>query len=392
MSYRIAIVIDPWDHPFNGTVVSTRRFVAALAARGVSIRLLSLGQGAPDDAWQRASFEPLRLPGVNRIIDRMRSPLARPSAARIRQALDGCDLLHVQYPFFLGRAALCEARRRGMPVICSFHVQPENILSNLGLPGGWPATALYGLFRRLFFDAADRVIAPSEFAAGLLRAHGVRTPITVISNGVPEAFLAADRAPCAPNPGPIQILSVGRLASEKQQRLLIDAVARSRHRDAIELHLAGAGPQQHNLTRQAQRLGIAARIGPVDDAALLTRYRQATLFVHCGGVELEGMSVLEAMATGNTVIVAAAEASASPALVSDPMARFQPGDAADLAQKIDYWLDHDEARHVQAAANRERARAFAHPRCVRALLAVYDELLGTAPAAAHPAVDEAGRG
>lgn len=375
MTYRIAIVIDPWDHPFNGTVVSTRRFVAALADRGVSLRLLSLGEGAVDDAWERVSFEPLRIPGVNRIIDRMRSPLARPSRERLRQALDGCDLLHVQYPFFLGRAALREARRRGLPVVCSFHVQPENILDNLGLRSRWLTTALYDLFRRWFFDAADRVIAPSEFATGLLRTHGVATPITVISNGVPEAFLAVEHAPPARPDEPIQILSVGRLASEKQQWVLVEAVARSRHRDAIQLHLAGAGPQQQNLIRQARRLGVAAEIGPVDDATLIARYRHAALFVHCGGVELEGMSVLEAMATGNAVIVAASEASASPALIDNPMGRFRPGDAADLAGKIDYWLDDAGARGAEAAANRTRAAAFRHDRCVDALLALYGELL-----------------
>ncbi|MEZ5559787.1 MAG: hypothetical protein R3E86_14745 [Pseudomonadales bacterium] len=76
MNQPIAIVIDPSDHPFNGTVVSTRRFVAALVARGVRVRLLTLGAGAVDDPRQRVSFPPLRIPGVNRIIERMRSPLA----------------------------------------------------------------------------------------------------------------------------------------------------------------------------------------------------------------------------------------------------------------------------------------------------------------------------
>ncbi|MEQ8860467.1 MAG: glycosyltransferase [Pseudomonadales bacterium] len=381
MSYRIAIVIDPWDHPFNGTVVSTRRFVTALVERGVEVRLLTLGAGSPADRWQRVAFEPLRIPGVNRIIDRMRSPLARPSRERLRRALDGCDLLHVQYPFFLGRAALREARRRGVPVVCSFHVQPENILSNLGLRGRWMTAAGYRVFRRLFFDAADRVVAPSEFAAGLLRAHGVRTPISVVSNGVPETFLSAGHAlrPCPG--GSLQVLSVGRLAREKQQQVLLEAVARSRHRPSIELHLAGAGPQQQNLEAQARRLGVAATIGPVDDATLLARYRNATLFVHCGGVELEGMSVLEAMATGNAVIVAASAASASPGLIVHPMGHFRPDDPADLAAKIDFWLDDADARAVEAAANRERAAGFRHSRCVSALLALYDEMIGAAPMA-----------
>ena len=44
---RIAMVIDPWYHPFNGTVVSTRRFVGALSDR-FDFRIL-LAQ-APDES------------------------------------------------------------------------------------------------------------------------------------------------------------------------------------------------------------------------------------------------------------------------------------------------------------------------------------------------------
>lgn len=371
MSHRVAIVIDPWDHPFNGTVVSTRRFVTALAARGVSVRLLTLGDGpAP---CERVAFEPLRIPGVNGIIEAMRSPLARPRRSRVREALQGCTLVHVQYPFFLGWVAISEARRLGIPVICSFHVQPENILGNLGLEGRWLTAALYRLFRRGFFDRADRLIAPSGFAADLLRTHGVTTPVAVVSNGIPDVFLDAVRPPIADRTVH-SVLSVGRLAPEKQHAVLLDAVALSAHRDSIRLQVIGAGPRQGDLVERARRLGITADIGPASDEALRLAYLGADLFVHCGGVELEGMSVLEAMATGNAVIVAAAPDSASASLVVDPQAVFEPGDAVQLAARIDAWLDDPAARRTAGDTNRRRAEAFRHAGCVNDLVAVYAEV------------------
>lgn len=373
MSYRIAIVIDPWDYPFNGTVVSTRRFVAALAARGFDLRLLTL-DGPADGPWTRSPFEPLRIPGVNRIIEAMRSPLARPDRRRLRAALDGCDLVHVMYPFFLGRAAVVEARRAGIPVVCSFHVQPENVLDNVGL-GSRPAVrALYRLFRAAFFDAAQRVVAPSEFAAVLLRRHGVRSPIVVVSNGVPAAFFGAHAE--GSRSGPWRILSVGRLAAEKDPATLVRAVAASRHRDDIALRFAGAGPLQARLARLAERLGVQAEVGPVDQDTLLALYRSADLFVHCGAVELEGMSVLEAMAAGNAVLVANSPTSAATALAPDPMTRFEPGNAAALAARIDHWLDDPDGRGASANDNRARVSAFDHERSVAALISVYTELLG----------------
>lgn len=385
MVRRIATVIDPWSHPFNGTVVSTRRFVFALEAAGCEVNLLAIGSdagGPPAGARERVPFERLSIPGVNRLIDSMRAPLARPDRARIRDVLRGCDLLHVQFPFFLGRAAIREARALGIPVVCSFHVQPENILQNLGLSSRRLQRLLYRLFVWAFYQRADHVIAPSEFAAELLREHGVRRPIAVVSNGVPADFFEIPPHRCGSDADPLRVLSVGRLAREKQQETLLRAVAESRHRDRIELCLAGTGPRAGALEALARTLGLRVRIGPVDDDVLLECYARSDLFVHCGAIELEGMAVLEAMASGNVVIVSDSRESACGRFVTNERARFRCGDASDLTEKIDYWLDHRDQRLLQGAANRQYAFGLSHQRSVARLLALYDEVLERSGAAA----------
>ena len=378
---RIAIVIDPWDHPYNGTVVSTRRFVDALAAAGHQIRLLTIGGGPVAAGCERYTFQQLSIPGLNGLIDRMRAPLARPDARRIRDALADCDLLHVQFPFFLGYAAIGEARRQGIPVICSFHVQPENILLNLGLRAGWLSRLLYRLFIGAFYNRADRIIAPSPFAAELLRRQGATRPVTVLSNGVPARFLAlaAERPelPTTDSDGVFRILSVGRLASEKRQQTLLEAVARSRAGHPIELTLAGTGPREGRLRALARRLGLNAHIGPVSDAELCALYAGADLFVHCGAVELEGMSVLEAMASGNTVIVSDSSDSACSELVTAAPARFRVGDPDDLARKIDHWITHPLLRAREGAANHARAQSYSHAHSEAQLTELYADCMST---------------
>ncbi len=49
-------------------------------------------------------------------------------------------------------------------------------------------------------------------------------------------------------------MMIGRLSNEKRQDVLIDAVARCRHRDSIQLVLAGQGPKKAALERQGRRL------------------------------------------------------------------------------------------------------------------------------------------
>ena len=366
---RIAVVIDPWDYPFNGTVVSTRRFVKALTRAGYRFQLLALpGPGVAEDE----AFEQLSIPGVNGIINSMKAPLAKPDRAKIRRLLEGCDLLHVQYPFFLAWAAIEEARVMGIPVVCSFHVQPENILQNLNLSSPLLVRWLYRFLIRTIYRKADHVIAPSAFAGTLLEKHGYAGPISVVSNGVPARFFEIERQPGGQRR---LLLSVGRLAREKQQETLLRAVAGSSYRDSLEVVLAGVGPREDDLKRLARELGINARIGWVDDEELMSLYGRADLFVHAGTIELEGMSVLEAMAAGNTVVVSDSVDSACAALIHEANARFAMGDPDDLAARIDYWLTHPEQRLSQGRFNRLFAQAHAHDKTSERLMGFYEEVL-----------------
>ena len=369
MALRIAMVIDPWSLPFNGTVVSTRRFVFALKERGLDVRLLSIGS---DPQIESVSFEQLSIPGVNGIIDSMRAPLARPDHRRIRQALEGCDLLHVQYPFFLGHAAITQARRMGIPVVCSFHVQPENILMNIGLSSPWLVRLLYRLFVARFFNRSDVVVVPSEFGARLLREQGVVKPIHVVSNGVPAGFFEV--APAEPNERRLRLLSIGRLAAEKQHEILMHAVANCAHAANIDLIIAGAGPQEHALRTLAATLKLSVTIRVVGYEEMLELLSAADLVVHTSTIELEGMPVLEAMAAGRTVVVSDSPDTACVGFVKEDRERFRVGDWQDLAGKIDYWLSHPGERARQGSANRAFALELSHQRSVDILESIYARL------------------
>ena len=369
------MVIDPWFHPFNGTVVSTRRFVTALKTR-FDFRML-IAEGADDPSNEQCiGFVPLRIPGINFILDRMKAPLALPNRKRLQQVIADADLLHVQFPFFLGHGAIAEARRQAKPVVMSFHVQPENILSNLGISSVWLTSMLYKFFVWRFYSRADRVIAPSQFAADLLYVAGLKKPVSVLSNGVTEAFFL-QRDPPAKAP-PYHVVSVGRLAKEKQQPQLLRAVAASKHSKDIRLTLAGAGPQQAKLAALADQLGVNAKIGRVSDERLKVLYQTAHLFVQTSAVELEGMSVLEAMAAGCPVLVNKSSTSAVPEFVTAEEATYAMNDVSELTRKLDAMLDSQSIRAAAAEANREIARGRHHANSAELLAQIYTDVLSVA--------------
>ena len=369
---RIAMVIDPWYHPFNGTVVSTRRFVGALNDR-FDFRIL-LAQ-APGESIEEhcVGFARLRIPGINFILDRMKAPLGLPNRQKLQQVIKEADLLHVQFPFFLGHGAIAEAKRQNKPVVMSFHVQPENILNNLGLSSRWLTNLLYRFFIWRFYRRADCVIAPSLFAANLLRDAGLTRPITVLSNGVTESFFLAP-TPVNQMP-PFHVASVGRLAKEKQQAQLIQAVAASPFKNDIRLTMAGTGPQQESLVRLAAALGVDAEIGRVSDERLKTLYQTADVFVQTSAVELEGMSVLEAMAAGCPVLINQSTTSAVPEFVTAPEATYAMNDEQDLRRKLDAMLADHALRAAAGRGNRKIAQSRHHDKSVNSLADIYQRVL-----------------
>ncbi|MFT4713305.1 MAG: glycosyltransferase involved in cell wall biosynthesis [Candidatus Azotimanducaceae bacterium] len=79
------------------------------------------------------------------------------------------------------------------------------------------------------------------------------------------------------------------------------------------------------------------------------RYERADLFVHCGIIELEGMSIIEAMATGKVVLVSDSEASAAGIFALNEFAKFKCCDLGDLRSKLDYWVQHPKISAEQTA-------------------------------------------
>ena len=376
---KIAIVLDPWDYPFNGTVVSTRRFLSALSAQGHEFVVLATEarETPPGANPQVASFKRLSLPGLNHIIMLNKSPLGLPDRKRMRELLQGCDLLHVQYPFFIGGAAITIAREMGIPVLSSFHVQPENILRQLGMRGEFLARMVFRIWMHFHYRHSDMVVAPSEFASGLLQESGYSGPVKVVSNGVPESMLyLPQRLREAGEAEPFQVLSVGRLAAEKRQDLILDALADSEFADRVELTLVGTGPREGRLRRRAEKMLYSVRFLQPSNEELVALYRNADLFVHAGESELEGMSVLEAMAHSLPIIVADSAVSAARDLASDPHSLFAFPDARDLRRRIDYFLAHPGERLASAQQNYQHARRMTHQQSTAELLAIYESLCG----------------
>lgn len=356
----IVFVVDTYGVLTNGTTITAYRFVEALRARGHKVRVVGLGLSGPD-AYPLSEW---RIPIVSRIAARQSTRFAKPERQVLREAFTGADVVHFLMPWRLARYGAALARDMGIAHTAAFHVQPENITygAGLGRLGAPLARIIYLFFRLYFYDGIGLIHCPSPFIARELRRHRYRGRSVVISNGVGSEFYPGPEPPeiglDRGADGDIEILMIGRYAPEKRQDVLIRAIGLSRYASRIRLTLAGAGPNEARLRRMAAGLSKPCRFGFLDGPELRQALARAHIYVHAADVEIEAISCLEAMASGKLAIISDSPKSATGQFALDQRCLFKAGQPRDLANKIDFWIEHGRERRLAQAAYVERASVY----------------------------------
>ncbi len=159
-----------------------------------------------------------------------------------------------------------------------------------------------GLISALWRDAAA-VVANSQGLATLARTHDPDATIGMIPAGADLTGIAPKTSYA--QPGPINLLFVGRLVKQKGLDVLIAALAKMDLALKWRLILVGDGPEWPAIAGEAARLGLADRLdlrGWVNKDALPAMYREGDIFVLPSRDEGMANALLEAMAAGLPVV------------------------------------------------------------------------------------------
>ena len=365
------MVIDAWDDANNGAVVSTHRFAEILRARGHTVEVLATGVPAPGKILLKSFV----IPTPGNIMEKMRLPFAWPDRRILEETLGRQDVIHNQFPFYLGIKAIGVARKAGVPVVSTFHVQAEHLLHNVGVRSPTLVDWTYRFFLRTTYNRSDAVLCPSAFAERELRRYGLRVPSAVISNGVPPEYRPLPREECERFEGKFTILSVGRLAKEKRHDLLIEAVRKSRHEGRIQLVILGDGPQKARLEELGKVLTHAPVFRWLKPHELIRYYGGADLCVHAADVEVECMSVLEAMACGLPCVIARSPLSATSQFALSDDFLFEAGSREELTARIDRWIDDPPGLERAREGYREAAQRYRVEASVDQLVELYRQVI-----------------
>jgi glycosyltransferase involved in cell wall biosynthesis len=210
------------------------------------------------------------------------------------------------------------------------------------------------------FEAVDRFVTPSRFAAGRLERLGLPGDrLDVIANYVPDIALATN----AHEGG--YALVAGRLSVEKGIATAIEAASLS----GVPLKVAGDGPLAAELRDRARGAPVEF-LGRVSNERVNELLRGAAMaLVPSISADVMPFATLEAMAAGAPVI--ASTSGSLPEVVGEERC-VPPRDAAALAAAMRRLFDDPDARRADGERLLERVRErFGEERYVRELLVVY---------------------
>lgn len=364
----IGFVVDQFDATNNGTTASARRFVDGLRALGHTVRVLATGNNAKD----KFVLPVMHIPIVSFFADKQGITFAKPVESVIREFLTGLDIVHFYFPFPLGRTVSRIATEMHVPCIAAFHVQPENATYNIGLGKVQIAADFaYKFLYHYFFKRFSDIHCPTKFIADELYRHGYKAHMHVISNGVSERYKKGDKIAhenfC--------ILMMGRLAPEKRQYVLIKAAKLSKYSDKIQLIFTGRGPCLEKLKKQSTGLKLQPIFGFYPESELRNIILKSDLYVHASNVEIEAISCMEAFSCGLVPVISDSKASATKSFALDSRSLFKSDDAYDLANKIDYWIEHESEKNIMSDKYAELGESIRVSISVKKMEAVYRNII-----------------
>ncbi|TQS39882.1 glycosyltransferase family 4 protein [Cryptosporangium phraense] len=312
-----------------------------------------------------AGFAPVEIPARPHPV----RDAAALAALRRRLRAERPDVVHAHGL----RAGLVAAAAGRRPLVTTWHnlLMGENARNPL----------LRGLERVVARSADITLTASDDLVARVLRLGGrdVRpSPVAAPSLPVPVRSAAEIRAELGEGDVPL-ILAVGRLHPQKRFDVLVDASVRW---SAAVVLIAGTGPEESALRRQAAALGAPVRfLGHRSDVAELLA--ACDVAVMTSDWEARQLFAQEALRAGRPLVATAV--GGVPGLVGDGARLVPPGNPDAVAAAVSALLADPSAARELAERGAKVAAGWPDEATVAAsVAAVYDELVGAEPVTGLP--------
>ena len=307
---RIGLFTDTFYPEINGVATSCLTLQRELTRRGHEVHVF-----APKcKGWEEHQREGVHYIASAPFVALKDRNVAFPTFVKSWQAerLE-LDVVHTNSEFVMGFFGRHVAKYTGCALVHTYHTVWEDY--TYYLTHGMAEEAARKLARKYsqwWCDKFDRVITPTAKTLGLLRQYGVEAEIDVIPSGMDierfapeiheEAERLAVREECGVKPGERVLLSIGRIAREKNIERIMRVFPRLLEVfPDVRFVIIGEGPQREYLGELARELGVAHKVslvGPKPWEQIDRYYAIGDVFASASRSETQGLTYIEAMASG----------------------------------------------------------------------------------------------
>lgn len=368
---RIAMFTEVFLPKIDGVVTRVTRTLEQLADLGHEVLLFAPG----DPPREYAGFEvvPVRGASLRPLYPEITVGFPTPAIAH-RMAAFHPDVVHTVNPVWLAAYGVLSARRRGLPLLASFHTDLPQYTQSLRV--GWARHPVQGWIR-LLHNQAQVNLCTSDPMVRAAREAGIRR-VGLWPKAVDTQTYRPDRRSGhlralltdGHSDAPL-VVYVGRLSREKNLEMLrqVMPLVRERVPDA-RLALVGSGPHRSSLERSFDP-AWATFTGYLSGADLAAAYASADVFAFPSATETLGLVALESMASG--VPVVGSRAGGIPFVIDDGATGFlvEPDNVPGWADRLTRVLTEPGLRATMSAAARAEAERHSWQSSTEALVGHY---------------------
>ena len=282
------------------------------------------------------------------------------------------DVIHTHTEYTLGIFGRIMAKRLGIPFIHTMHTLYEDYTDYVFRINRL-SPAAKNFARRLtktFCNMADEVIVPTGKVFRLVKSYGVWRNISVIPSGIELSRFAPElrdgaailrlRKELGICDGEKVLVSIGRVAKEKNlDEMILELRDFLLQRDDVKLFVVGEGQERPRLLELCSELGLCERVfflGARPWREISLYYGIADVFVAASSSETQGLTYIEALASGLPVVAKWDECLEG--VVFDGENGFAPRDMREFSAAVCALLDDDKRREEFSRCAAARAGDF----------------------------------
>lgn len=382
---KVLFVINGFYAKGNGLSGSARRTVRKLKEAGIDVRVISGYNPDLEGPQPEYVLKDYHFPVFEKLIRKQGYGFSKTDKGIIKEALQWADVVHIEEPFAIQMATCKIAKKMGKPLVGTYHLHPENLFASVGLQKSrlFNDTCMW-IWKKFVFDKCQIVQCPTENVKNRLEKWKFKAELRVISNGLVMEDLMTkkdEEAAKQLSDAKYRIITIGRYSNEKDSKTLLKAMQYSKHSQDIRLIFAGRGPQKKKLEKLAAKLvkkGVL-KYPPIFGFYSLQELQELScsvdLYIHCAYIEVEGLSCMEAIQVGIVPIIAKGKYTATSQFALSEKSVFEERNPKDLANKIDYWLEHDQERKEEAKKYVGLGDKYNIDNSIKEIIKMYEDVL-----------------